>query len=639
MLAPPSNRALTCLFRPVPIAKLSAQQPAADHLPGGGHERWGGTRLPTAVIAVAFLATVLIAGWSAPRGFDFLDSGVYYLEYKYPDDVADTHTTYRLFARPFYLLVGESIIGFRWVSWLLLWAAAGFFGWAWWRFHRALEPDAARGYSTSASVGLFVLVSGSAHAIKPAALTYNSLNLIAVCVALGLLGWAAARLQQDRADRLAVPLLVGAALVAAVDLLIKPTTAAFLLAVVVGYGFLSPALPAPTRRRLIWLSLAAGGATALVMLVIVGGFGPLWVRARDVWGILQNDAFMQELNTRTLREFRELGTLLWQDLRWVAAVVLGATVGAWLLRGDARRQRAFAGGAALVILGVWGYRAGEAGLWRGSHTLYELGIVARFYLGLALPISVLALLSVWLRPTGVRRWSIAAQKTLAWGLLLVTPFAGAYGSTTSMYLNGAIYAVCWLGIILLATMELVRRWQAPWLGGVVQVLVAGFAVAHVYHGQIQMPYMNPRPLWEQTVRTELGTRGAHLLLDQPTSDVINETRRILTAHGFQPGDDIFCFFNIPGLVYAVGGRSPVIPWYFGRIYVGNPIEEWYMQRAGEERRRNAWVMTQAEVTQFREHFVRGGINFPDGYEEIGALRNPQSGLEVKLWKPVAPTGG
>ena len=162
--------------------------------------------------------------------------------------------------------------------------------------------------------------------------------------------------------------------------------------------------------------------------------------------------------------------------------------------------------------------------------------------------------------------------------------------------------------------------------------LAVFATAQFVNGQVLHPYALRTDLFGQDTPTRVGSPPTTLLLDSPTSRFIQETRRILETNGFRPGDDIFAFFNLPGLIYAVGGRSPVIPWYFGRIYVGNTIEESYMQMAGSERRRQAWVITQADAAFFRDHYRRGGLDFPDAYSVVGDLTNPSTAMEIKIWK-------
>lgn len=592
------------------------------------------------LIWAAFLAAVALAVWSSRRGFDFLDTGCYFLEYKFPHDVADTHTTYHLIARPFFLLVGESVVGFRYLSWALAWAATVVLAYGWKRHLDQMDTRHGAVFSAGTILGLFLLASCAGYTIKPAALTYNSLNYIALCLAFGCLLDGAARLMRGGSDAgwAGVVEIAAGAFVALVDILVKPTTAAFMLGAIGLYCAVSPAIGRRAKLRLLTVAAVAGLVGLLGMIVLVGGIGPFVVRMRTLTGILENQAFMHELNTRTLREFGELGAFIAHDLRFAGPALAVGGLLLFLLRWKREWIRSAAAVAGLVVYALWLYSTIEGKLWRGSHGLYFEGIVARLYVGAALLATAAAVISWLVAPKTVsggsgRSWP--SLKVLLWVILMVTPFAGAYGSTTSMYLNGALYSICWLAALFIAVGELASRWDCPKLVGYAAVPFAVYAVAQLYHGQVVMPYMTTVPLWKNTVPTAIGNDDSIVLMDPETSAFVNYTRKTLRDHGFKPGDDIFCFFNVPGLVYAVGGCSPVVPWYFGRIYVGNPVEESQMLAASPERRRRAWIFTQAEVTQFREHFHRGGIPFPEGYEEIGSMMNPQSGLEVKIWKPRA----
>lgn len=641
-VAPEFFQGLTHLLRRVRIQELNAMTQAEGEGVAEVRRRRAGSVavwLQRVFVWGCFALTVGIAAWAAPRGFDFIDTGCYFLEYKFPADVADTHTTYHLVARPFFLLVGENITAFRCLSWILVWASALLFAWGWRRHLNTLYERENAPISLGTVLGMMLLASAANYTIKPAALTYNSLNFVGMAVALGLFFDGTARLmRREKTDAwLGIGEIAAGALAATVDILIKPTTAVFLVAAIVGYCLVSNEISLRMKKRLAGVAVAAGLAGVAAMVVFVGGIGPFLERIRTLVSIADNHAYMDELYARVWREFGELGAFLVHDLKYVAAAMV---VGAITLLALRKRKDAFAKTAVVfgaIIFALWLHGTIAAKLWRGSHQLYFDGVVARLYLGAALTASAMALLSFLvvppeLRPAKAQRH--AWPKILLWLLLVLTPFAGAFGTTTSIYLNGALYSVCWLAALFLALAELGALWRTRLLLPFATVPLAVYAVAQLFHGQIYMPYMNPRPLWEQTVPTVVGSKNSKVLLDQPASDFINQTRTILVEHGFKPGDDIFCFFNIPGLVYAVGGRSPIIPWYFGRIYVNNPVEEYYMQAAGPERRAHAWIITQADVAQFHDHFVRGGINFPDGYEEIGGpLVNPQSGLPVRIWKP------
>jgi hypothetical protein len=217
-------------------------------------------------------------------------------------------------------------------------------------------------------------------------------------------------------------------------------------------------------------------------------------------------------------------------------------------------------------------------------------------------------------------------------MLIMLPFAGAFGTTNPIYLNAGFQAACWAAALILLLVVVSRQCGVSALVPVALLPIGVFATAQFFNGHVLHPYGLRTDLFGQNTPTAVGSPSTSLLLDAPTSHFIQNTRQILEANGFKPGDDIFAFFNLPGLVFAVGGRSPIIPWYFGRIYAGNTMEESYMQMAGSERRRHAWVITQADASIFHEHYLRGGLDFPNGYEVIGDLTSPATAMDIKIWK-------
>ncbi|WP_404420839.1 hypothetical protein [Nibricoccus sp. IMCC34717] len=614
-----------------------ATQPEQPRGPGSAWDHAGrvGHGLASTTAWLLFAAVLALVWYASPRGFDLLDSGCYYLEYAFPHDSADTHTSYRFFAAPLFAAVGGNIVAFRWLSWVLLWGSAGVLAWG---TTRAL--GLARAHNTRVAPPAFALVlvgllhaSSPMYAIKPAALTYNSLNLIAVNCALGLFLFGLAGLLQPNPSR-RVFVAIGAALtVAGVEFFIKPTTSAFLLVSLCALCLLTPGVPAVLKKRLALAAVVAGVVGLLAMLVFLGGPSAVMTRFGTLLQILENRTYMEVLLTRTAREFGELRAFLVSDLvRPALALGVGAVLTAFL---PARARPWLAGVATIAVFGFWIQRVIEAGLWRGSHQLYMHGLVARAHLTLLL-LALGLLAASWLV---LRRWRApACPRTPGWWFLVVpllgvTPFFGAFGSTTTVYLNGALYTSCSFAALLLVLQRLQLHWQTRALIPVATVAVAGLSLAQLYHGQVMMPYMQNSPLWTQQTPVRFGEAGSVLLVDETSAGYIEKTRSVLEQHGFKKGDDLFCFFNMPGLVFAVGGRSPVIPWYFGRIYVDDPVEEFYMRRAGPDRVRRAWVLTQDDVTRFREHFHRGGIAFPEGYDRLAKFTSPFTALEIGIWKP------
>ena len=241
-----------------------------------------------ALIWICFAATLGIAIWSSRRGFDFLDTGCYFLEYKFPKDVADTHTTYHLLARPFFLLVGQNVVYFRYLSWLFIWGSAAVMGWGFWSHLQSLFAGQRRAFPITTAIGVMLLASATNYAIKPAALTYNSLNFVAMAVALGLFFDGVTRLSKDvrETSKLALAEIAAAALVATFDILVKPTTAVFLDVVIVAYCAVSPAISWRAKKRLGMIAVSAGVLGVAVMIFFVGGWRAFMVRVNTLTGLL-----------------------------------------------------------------------------------------------------------------------------------------------------------------------------------------------------------------------------------------------------------------------------------------------------------------------------------------------------------------
>ena len=140
-------------------------------------------------------------------------------------------------------------------------------------------------------------------------------------------------------------------------------------------------------------------------------------------------------------------------------------------------------------------------------------------------------------------------------------------------------------------------------------------------------------LWKQTEAVEIGNPATTLKVDPSLADFIRYVRKTMVADGFKPGDDVFGFFNLPGIIFAIGAKEPGAPWYFGTWYHQDDTDGGKLRRVPLERRKRAWIITQADVVPYRKQFLESGIDFPDGYRKIGSTINPTTGLEIGIWKP------
>jgi hypothetical protein len=472
-------------------------------------------------------------------------------------------------------------------------------------------------------------------------LTYNSLNAICLLVALGLLLSASARvLNLGTADWRCWTQVAAACSVAAIQIFIKPPTSFFLFGAIFAFCLLSPLHSRRFKLCLTVFLLVIGSIGGALILGLFGSSSPLTIRTTNLLRLSGNAAYTNQLLHRVGRNLLDLGALVCSDLRLPAAVLAIAAVVISSNRRHKQRARYLSGFFGIAVFLTWLGVAIHQRLWEAGHDYFERAVICRFYLEAALLSGSMALLSsIYVLPASTLpavRGRYAIHLGLLWTMLILLPFAGAFGTTNPVYLNAAFQAPIWMAAIALALISMARRYGSQNLLPIVLLPIAGFATAQFINGHVLHPYALRTNLFKQDTPTEIGSPATTLLLDPPTSRFIAATREVLRSNGFKPGDDIFAFFNLPGLVFAVGGRSPVIPWYFGLIYGGNPVEETYMRRAGEERRRNAWIITQADATLFRDHYLRGGLDFPTHYTVIGELINPSTAMDIKIWK-IQPT--
>ena len=201
------------------------------------------------VLGAAAVLGASIAIWASRRGFDLIDGGYYYLTYKFPADVADTHTSFHLIAGMIFRGLGENIVAFRLTSWALALGSAGILGVALINYIR--RAHSGQDFQLPAAAVFFSAVI-SAFAIYtpvPAALTYNSLNSILLVLGSALLLDGAGRIiSADSSDRrLSLIELAAVGAVVAVQLFIKPTTAILFGGAVFGFLVLSPAIAQAAR--------------------------------------------------------------------------------------------------------------------------------------------------------------------------------------------------------------------------------------------------------------------------------------------------------------------------------------------------------------------------------------------------------
>ena len=105
--------------------------------------------------------------------------------------------------------------------------------------------------------------------------------------------------------------------------------------------------------------------------------------------------------------------------------------------------------------------------------------------------------------------------------------------------------------------------------------------------------------------------------------------------GFKPGGDVLGFFDMPGVVFALGGRSPGNPWYNCGYKGSRAFAQKALSLVPPERLKRAFILETSGSAECMPDLAKFGINFPGDYILCGELVIPYPWTKetVRFWKP------
>lgn len=144
-------------------------------------------------------------------------------------------------------------------------------------------------------------------------------------------------------------------------------------------------------------------------------------------------------------------------------------------------------------------------------------------------------------------------------LLFLLPLAFALGTNTDPWLLGMSAGVFWV-IAGVATLPPPNRGARLLVVGSVVPVLAGVVVLV----GMRTPYRQPGPLWSNGERVELGAPASSLLMHPVLATQIRSAMEAGRTHGMAEGTAVIDLTGrSPGLVYAMGGQSIILPWMIG----------------------------------------------------------------------------
>lgn len=611
-----------------------------------GHDRSGLSLVPKALVAIPALATLACAAtptiflvWAAGKGFDITDEGVYLLGSQYPRDILIGATSAYSFTGVLFRLVGENVIGLRLVGLALtvLTALTLFAGLHAVRHRWDSEPQRRGWPRITAEASLIVAGGLLGYSWFQPTPSYNLLTAWGLSSAACTLFLGLARADGRAGETYVCMTAAGACL--GLLCLTKFTSALSAGAVFAMVLLLWPSAPLGARAK--WIAaVGVGFAIVFVAYFVLFQSPGDWIRSfrLGLW------------SAATLDDSHGAAAFLRYYRNWRDDVVLEIVKGqGWLLLG-------------LVVLAVlqrvlprdrWlGGRSLRIAVWLAlAYAVYTSVIhlstypkslwaydITRFQFTWLLFLTLPALGWAGRRPRSTE--DIPAGRLRARSLLILLlfllPFCGALGTGNPLHFVMMYTIAPWFGlfVVLLSVLSLPgrTRWAVP----VGAACLSAFCAMQVIGGSLDAPYRMRSGLRLQTHDTEVGAPATRLKLDAEMSAFLTDVRRTAAASGFKPGDDVLGLFDMPGVIFALGGRSPGVPWYT----VGYPGSERVNERAlgliGPGRAGQAFIFQTTSSDAWLRTLGSFGIRFPDDYVLCGTLTIPYSWKreQVKWWRPL-----
>jgi hypothetical protein len=598
--------------------------PRENHPPEAASTAATALLVAAALFALLLLLRLLVA---ADRGFDFTDESFNLVVIAAPERYPALPTLFGFFLHPLHRALDGNIAALRQVNFVATYLLGSLFFWSLlaWKFP-ADRLSAMQRLAAALALGATCLAPFGTWMVAP---SYNSLALQGTFVV------AAATLRLLAApQRLELPALLGIGLGGWVVFMAKPTTAALLaLALLV-------LLVACHARWLRAVVVAGSAASSLLLATAVALDG---TPAAFVQRLLQaaHQAGAQDSRYSAAGLFRlEVPRIDLADLLFVAAV---AALGL-LLRpaGGQAGGRRWVMPSALAALAGYGLFA----LWQmdgwpvGARP--DKGVVL-----LAPLVTSLLLLRSGASPAE-QPVGEGSQRRMERGVALflaLLPWIYAFGTNNNPWHNMGFAGSFWVALAVVLTRETgepagARPAPAAGLGAVTAVAVV--ASIALLMSAMRYPYRQATPLDEQ--EQPVTVRGSALRLSAETATYLREAVAGSRAAGLPDGAPMLDLTGrSPGLVYALGARSPSDPWLIGgypnsdaRVVIG-------LQSVACSELASAWLLVEPTgLRRLNEATVLGsfGAALERDYAQVSAWHAPaapgwkQRAGEQRLYRPL-----
>lgn len=572
----------------------------------------------------ALIGVIALLLWSSNKSFGLMDEGFALLSAQSPGNIALSPTFVHEYLGVIFHLTQQNIILFRLANLLLTISTIPLLYWGAKKLLASLniisdKKNQADSILIFSFIGLGILTQFQWLFILP---TYNSLNAFAVNICCGLLFW-----------------LLG-------SLLNQPTAKpiffwnTFAIGLCLGFSFFIKFPTAISLYLLIILTLLAFPHVsfrlnikfiAVITLGIIAWSGLHFLLFQSPviwWKIFHNGINMAvELHdghdlgalTKYFFDFLKLSKAAFLNFWLVYAIYLPASLYLFLYKKNIKNLYLI---LISVIFAITLFQSFKNNLLAGG--LWWTPNSASFYLGWTFILIMIFFTTLVHLKFGHK----SSQNSLSIKqlnseiiiclLFFCLPFTGAIGTSNWIYLNILITLAPWFVLIIFLLGKIANLIHDTKILRLGIFLIGLCSFVQITSGILLRPYNVYTKLTEQNTSCSIGEPATQLKLDAPLCKFITQFRQIAQTCGYQPGNAILEFYQLPGLVFALGGTSPITPWYSNDLIQTRT----FIQTANTNSTfKKAFIVISSKDINLPRDLAKLGINLKE-YQSCGVAHVP-----------------
>jgi hypothetical protein len=604
----------------------------------------------TALIGLLLALSLILILWGTNKGFDLTDEGTYMLLPSYPDQYPSNWTGFHILLASIQSIIPVSIINVRLLRLTITLLANIAFATA---FLAWLDSYFSGSHKTLQRFKpfLFLLLLSSTlmpYALLPQAPGYNDVagifGLLSVaCIMLALRPRTASTPQTSRSGLIG---LAGFLLVFAAFGKWSSGLALFLLFITV----IPLSLPGSSLRSIVQAALYFFAGISLGLATIHFGFINLVTFGQGLKAAILMSANHEHPPAQMLFSYaKELLNLFLIPLKYGWWGIVLTILLSWRAAKNKTEKLPLLEKIIFsAIIANLVYYTIHKDLFRGSNAYVQTSV--RAYVLIAI-----VLFTFWAThrlagkkghplpaPNFQPAYHIARWRQLSGPVLLLSflPLCIAAGTVGSLFSVGVDVFASWMGLLII-----LAHHATPFpLGGALSLslLLAAFGLmeSQFINGYLFHPYRLSAPLFKQVELVPHLPKGSGLRFDSQTASFLSEINRLYRTGNPVVNQPVIGLYDLPGLVYLLGGVSPGATWYQELEGAGSVENIPHFQASAQNNgqthplKAKPFLLLPETLRPEVQQILLTRLAFPATYRLAGSARSTYDGNLIGVWIPI-----